>query len=105
MRASFIQITLRQLLIPAAIPPTAGQVCSSQGTPAASLSHWAAPLDIDYSVPAVRTDIICPLPLLLQGVSERVQELVANVHQFSAREQIEHIEIRKNGNPRRARKN
>ena len=53
---------------------------SSQGTPAASLSHWAAPLDIDHSVPAVRTDIVCPLPLLLQGVSERVQELVANVH-------------------------
>ena len=103
MRAYFIPMMLRQLLIAAAIHAIAGQVCSSQGTPAASLSHWAAPLDIDHSMPAVRTDIVCPLPLLLQGVSERVQELVANVHQFSAREQIEHVEIRKNGNPRRAR--
>jgi hypothetical protein len=105
MRAHFIPMMLRQLLIAAAIHAIAGQVCSSQGTPAASLSHWTAPLDIDHSVPAVRTDIVCPLPLLLQGVSERVQELVANVHQFSAREQIEQVEIRKNGNPRGARKN
>jgi len=104
MRAHFIPMTLRRRLMAAVAHAIVAPLCGAQA-PAASLSHWAAPVDIDHSVPAVRTDIVCPMPLLLQEVSERVQELVANVHQFSAREHIEHVEIRKNGNPRRTRKN
>jgi hypothetical protein len=56
------------------------------------------------AVPRVLTEISCPLPQLLHGVGERVQELVANLHQFSARERIEHLEIGRKGNPHRVRK-
>jgi hypothetical protein len=112
MRSHFIAITLRHVptaaiiiaTIAALIVTPVEPVWGAQAASAVSLSAWAAPADVDQTIPEVRTDIACPLPLLLQGASARVQELVANLHQFSAREQIEHIEIRKNGSLRRARK-
>ena len=107
MRSYFIAITLRHvptaaiiiatITIAAIIVTPVQPVWGAQAASAVSLSAWAAPADIDQTIPEVRTDIACPLPLLLQGASARVQELVANLHQFSAREQIEHIEIKKNG--------
>ncbi len=64
----------------------------------------SVPLDIDQTVPLVRTDVPCSLPHLLHEVSTGVQELMANVHRFSAHERIEHTEIGRKGNPHRARK-
>jgi hypothetical protein len=69
-----------------------------------SLSQFSVPLDIDQAIPVVRTAVPCSLPHLLQEVSTRVQELMTNMHQFSARERIEHTEISRKGNPHRARK-
>jgi hypothetical protein len=68
------------------------------------LPKWEVPADIDQAMPPAVTEIPCPLPQLLHGVSERVEELVSNLLQFSARERIEHVEIGRNGNPHRARK-
>lgn len=72
--------------------------------PAGRAMPFSVPVDIDQTIPLVRTDVACSLPQLLRGVSTRVQELITNVHRFSARERIEHTEISKKGNPHRPRK-
>jgi len=41
----------------------------------------------------------CPLPAVLHDLSVRVQDLVASLHKFSARERIEYAELDKNGRP------
>jgi hypothetical protein len=58
------------------------------------------PPDVDEFVPPARTDVPCPLPKLLQEASHRVEELAANLQRFSAREQIEHMEVPKRGHLR-----
>jgi len=70
---------------------------SLPGGPAAV--QWAPP-DIDEKVPSTRTDVPCPLPKVVHEASLRVQALVANLQQFSANEQIQHTEFRKDGRPR-----
>jgi hypothetical protein len=105
MRFGFGRITTRCLLVAGLASLAAGDSAfSAVATPAAALP-WAAPADIDQTVPPIRADIPCPLSEVLNGASEQVQELVANIHRFSARERIEHVEISGRGNRRPARKN
>lgn len=61
--------------------------------------RWAPP-DVDEAVPPSRSDLPCPLPQLLQQASHRVEELASNLQRFSAREQIEHMEVHKKGHLR-----
>ncbi len=58
---------------------------------------WAPP-DIDDAVPPVTTGAVCSLPEVLQGASQRVKDLVANLEQFTATERIEHSELDRKGN-------
>jgi hypothetical protein len=73
--------------------------------PAASPTHgsWEPP-DVDAAVPPVAAGISCSLPQVVQGVSQRVEELVANLQSFSAREVIQHQEISPGGKSGPARK-
>jgi hypothetical protein len=59
---------------------------------------WAPP-DVDATVPAVSPSTPCSLANVLAGASKRVEELVANLQQFTAAEHLEHVEIDKGGNP------
>jgi hypothetical protein len=58
------------------------------------------PPDVDELIPPARTDVPCPLPKLLQEASRQVEELAAKLQRFSAREQIEHMEVPKRGHLR-----
>ena len=49
-----------------------------------------------------RDDIPCPLSQILHGASERATEMVDNLQRFTAMEEIEHTEFKKNGRPRKA---
>jgi hypothetical protein len=49
------------------------------------------------SVPPVSASVACPLPLVLKGVAERVEELVNNLDRFSATERVEHFAVRADG--------
>ena len=49
----------------------------------------------------ISQDVPCPLAEILQGASERASDLVDNLQRFTALEEIEHIEFKKNGKPRR----
>ncbi len=71
----------------------AGKALSGHPGPA----PWAPP-DVDEVVPRVAPDAACSLPEALQGASQRVKELVANLEQFTATERIEHSELDKKGN-------
>jgi hypothetical protein len=46
----------------------------------------------------------CPLSQILQGASERATEMVDNLQRFTATEEIEHTEVKKNGNRRHSTK-
>lgn len=58
--------------------------------------------DTDAAAPPDRNDGSCPLPQILHEVSERATELVENLQSFTATEQIQHTEFRKDGKPRRS---
>ncbi len=104
MHALFSTFTLRLLGAALITLGAASSICSAQAPVAHSWPHFSVPMDIDQTIPLVRTDVACSLPQLLREVSTKVQELPANVHQFSARERIEHIEISRKGKPHRPRK-
>jgi hypothetical protein len=48
-------------------------------------------------VPAVKPNVACPLPLVLQGVGQRAEELVNNLDRFSATERVEHFAVHADG--------
>ncbi|HKF03088.1 MAG TPA: DUF1570 domain-containing protein [Candidatus Sulfotelmatobacter sp.] len=50
----------------------------------------------------VQGDVPCPLSEILQRASERAAELVDNLQRFTATEEIEQTEFRRNGKPRKA---
>ena len=52
------------------------------------------------SVPPVMAGVTCPLPLVLRGVAQRVEELVDNLDRFSATERVEHFAVRPDGDLR-----
>lgn len=49
------------------------------------------------SVPPVTASVACPVDLVLKGVAQRVEELVANLDRFSATERVEHFAVRPDG--------
>ena len=49
------------------------------------------------AVPAVKPNVACPLPLVLQGVGQRAEELVNNLDRFSATERVEHFAVHADG--------
>jgi hypothetical protein len=50
----------------------------------------------------IPSDVACPLQKILDGASERAAEMVDNLQRFTATEQIEYTEFKKNGKPRKA---
>jgi hypothetical protein len=50
----------------------------------------------------IQGDVGCPLSEILQGASGRAAELVDNLQRFTATEEIEHTEFKRNGKPRKA---
>ena len=73
--------------------------CSS-GTNTEDASVPWGPADIDQAMMPTRANAPCPLSEVLEGVSYRARELEENLQKFTAREQIEHLEIGKNGKQR-----
>src|SRR5205085_9509080 len=60
-------------------------------------NRWAPP-DIDAGVPRVLSNSSsCPLPQILKQASSHTLDLIENMRRFSASEQIEQIEIDRNG--------
>ena len=60
-------------------------------------NRWAPP-DIDAGVPRVLSNSsTCPLPQILKQASSHTLDLIENMQRFSASEQIEQIEIDRNG--------
>src|SRR5262249_18730345 len=60
--------------------------------------NCGAPPDIDANVPPVLSDSnTCPLPEILKQASNHTLDLIENMRRFSASEQIEQIEIDRNG--------
>lgn len=81
------------------VPPNASRPgTQSSGGDKSQTPPRAWPPDIDESVPPT-TQQPCPLPEILQGVSERTQELVGNLKSFSATETLNYTELNKNGEP------
>lgn len=76
-----------------------GKALSCMDDAAASGKGWP-PLDSDSIATPLRNDSPCPLPEILRQASERATELVDNLQRFTATEQIEHTEFRKNGRAR-----
>lgn len=74
---------------------------TSRDTSARSAARWE-PTDVDEALSAVKDDTTCPLAHVLQEAGQRGTELVENLQRFTAAEQIEHIEFRKNGKPRKS---
>ncbi len=63
-----------------------------------ALSEWAPP-DVDRMKPAVATGVNCSLPQLLQKTGARVLELVTNVGNIDATEQLIHQRLDELGKP------
>ncbi|MGA7853908.1 MAG: hypothetical protein WCA15_11335, partial [Candidatus Acidiferrales bacterium] len=54
--------------------------------------HWLPP-DVDATVPTRLDEKPCPLPAVLQGVEQRMQQLVGSLQKFRATEYIEHFKV------------
>jgi hypothetical protein len=54
--------------------------------------HWLPP-DVDAAVPSRLDDKPCPLPAVLQGVEQRMKQLVDSLQKFRATEYIEHFKV------------
>ena len=70
-------------------------------TNASVLKTWNPP-EVDAGIPPVRNDGACPLAQILHEASQRASELVENLQRFTATEQVEHTEFRKNGKARKS---
>lgn len=75
---------------------------SNPPTVALALAQNWAPPDVDQVLPPVSPGVPCPVHDVVSGVSSRAKELMDNLQQFSATERIEHVQVDKAGNPRRA---
>jgi hypothetical protein len=58
---------------------------------------WRIPPGVDEVVPKVLPGASCDLPVVLQGVGERMTQLVSNLEKFSATERIEHFRVDNSG--------
>src|SRR5215469_13449363 len=72
---------------------------NSRETSEASAQEWQSD-DIKETAAPVVEDATCPLAQILQDTSQRETQLVENLQSFTATEQIEHTEFRKNGKTR-----
>ena len=87
--------------------PGHARTAERAGTPPVALApvplivprEWAPP-DIDQNVPPVRSDASCPLNQVLAEASKHALDLVENLQSFSATEQIQHVELGKDGKRR-----
>ena len=61
-----------------------------------SAQEWHSDGIEETAAPVVE-DATCPLPQILQDTSDRATQLVETLQSFTATEQIEHTELRKNG--------
>ncbi len=69
----------------------------------AHLSQLAHRKTADEKFPnEIHSDVPCPLPEILHGASQRAAELVDNLQRFTASEEIEQTEFRRNGKIRKA---
>ncbi len=66
--------------------------------PRLSLPNWEPP-GIDDVRPAVAIGVTCPVQRVLEGVQQRVVELVADLSRFEAREEITHEDLDELGKP------
>lgn len=81
-------------------------------SPSGAVDDVSATASITYGAPGTSEqrqqevgkipDVPCPLSDILNGASERAKEMVDNLQRFTANEDIEHTEFRKNGRPRKA---
>jgi tetratricopeptide (TPR) repeat protein len=62
-------------------------------------SAWFKP-GVDDVVPTVSPNVSCSLPDVLNGAGKRVEQLMANLEKFSAKEQVKHFPVDRNGEMR-----
>ena len=80
-----------------------------QSAVAASATAELAPL-VEQTKPGnklptqVQDDVPCPLSEILQAASDRATEMVENLQRFTATEEIEHTELKRNGKRRQSAK-
>lgn len=89
---------------PAAVPAGDGALASAKGDlslastqPTLSLKAWAPP-DVDEAKPPVAAGTSCPYQDIIDRSGERVKQLVDNVAQFSAIEDLLHEQLDEAGN-------
>jgi tetratricopeptide (TPR) repeat protein len=84
---------------PAKSSATAGVIPGLSDTEAnRSLPQWA-PSDVDKIKPAVAMGVNCSLPQVLEKAGAKVQELVTNVANIDATEQLVHEQVNELGKP------
>jgi len=84
-----------------ALSPSVGQ--SFVAPAGAAFSPSLEQVKPDYKrVPEVHDDVQCPVSEILQAASERATEMVDNLQRFTATEEIEHTELKKNGKRRQS---
>jgi hypothetical protein len=76
--------------------------CAEKTTPLRS-NGWS-PADIDDEMPPVRSEVACPLGVILHETGKRTEELVENLQRFTADERIEHIQLGRDGKPHHSTK-
>ncbi len=74
-----------------------GNLALVSAQPTLQMKPWA-PADIDEARPAVAEGVTCPVDQIMQRSGERVKELVDNVAQFSAIEDLLHEQLDDSGN-------
>jgi hypothetical protein len=102
-----LEITVRQLSVTVSITmtPEASQTTAVFGFSPPTLSTTTREdaekaiqaLSQNDFAPSVVPNVACPLPLVLKGVGQRVEEFVNNLDRFSATEQVEHFAVRADG--------
>jgi hypothetical protein len=69
---------------------------AAMGEPRKPNEKWI-PEDIDQAVPPVASGVVCSLPVVLKGASQRIVELVHNVDRFTATEVLMHQPVDHSG--------
>jgi hypothetical protein len=72
---------------------------TNRADPAIAPRKWAPP-DVDETVPVVAPDAPCALDKVLPSAGRRAEELIANLQQFTAVEQLDHAKIDAQGRSR-----
>jgi hypothetical protein len=110
--ATLIFVLAFTQLLSAQRPPRKGAPPSNGGGPVPAMgaglapapgpaprATWAPP-DIDEETPPVEAGVPCDLPRVLLDATTAVKKTLENLEQFTATEQVEHIEVSENGKSR-----